>query len=301
MTQLEKLLQKREKERLKKEEIERKIAEKKAEKERLKKIKHKKMLKKKQNRRAYVKRRAVQLEERKKNNDKYAYYMVVIMKNKRRIKRIGTTWWKNDALEMYNNAIEENKSSVLCPVEIYETADGRPINGSSTIDMKFEIMLVEKVGKDEEKVKKFRNEDGKLIDNVIVDSDYKIVAKHDWLVEEKFSVYGYHPKKQRKDAHFVLNEMLLKDYGRDNTKRVFIYKNKLVIQYDSDFDFVTCKTEGEAERLYDILEKAVKKDKKNKFILFTDKLSRGMSTWIINELEKKTGWRRESCKRIHVL
>lgn len=301
MTQLEKILKRREEERLKKEEKERIKAEKKAEKERLKKIEHKKKLRKKQNKRAYKKRREAQLEERRKNHDKFAYYMIVIMKNRKRVKRIGTTWWKTDAYNIYNNAIEENESSVICPVEIHETANGIPVDGSSTIDIKYEIMIVEKIGKDEDKVKKFKNEDGKFIDNVIIDSDYKIIAKHNWLVEEKYSVYGFHPKKQRKDAHYILEEMLLKNSCRDNTKRVFLYNNKIVIQYDTDFDFITCKTDKEAERLYDILEKNVKKQKKNKFILFTDKLNKNMTTWFLNEMEKKTGWTREACKRIHAL
>lgn len=301
MTQLEKILKRREEEIAKKAEKERIKAEKKAEKERIKKIEHKKKLRKKQNRRAYLKRRSVELEERKKKNDKFAYYMVVIMKNMKRIKRIGTTWWKTDAYDMYNKAIEENEAAVICPVEICETTNGVAKNGSSTIDMEYEIMLVEKVGEDEEKVRKFKNEEGKFIDNVIVDCDYTILAKHPWLVEEKFSVYGFHPKKQRKDAHYILNEMLLKDTCRDNVKRVFLYNNKMVIQYDNDFDFITCKTDKEAERLYGIMEKKITKLKKNKYILFTDKLNKKMSTWFLNEMEKKTGWSREACKRIHAL
>ena len=147
MTQLEKILKKREEERLKKEEKERIKAEKKAERERLKKIEHKKKLRKKQNKRAYKKRRAVQLEERRKKHDKFAYYMIVIMKNKKRIKRIGTTWWKTDAYEIYNKAIEENEASVLCPVQIHETTDGIAIDGNLTRDMKYQIMIFEKVRK----------------------------------------------------------------------------------------------------------------------------------------------------------
>ena len=299
MTQLEKLLKRREEDRLKKLERERIKAEKKAEREKIKKLARKKMLKSKQNKRAYKKRRAIILKEKAKNNDKYAYYMVVIMKNGKRVKRIGTTWWRNDAFDMYNEAVEENHSSVLCPLKIVETTYGKAQDGKYTKSMKYEIMIVEKVGEEEDKVSKFRDEEGKFIDNVITDSDYKIIAKDEWLVEEKFSVYGYHPKKNKKDAHFILNEMVLKDACRDNVKRVFLFHDKIVIQYDTDFDFIVCKTKDDAERLYDILEKKVIKLKKNKFILFTDKLTKFMTTWFLNEMEKKTGWRRDLCKGLY--
>ena len=302
MTQLEKILKRREEERLRKEEKARIKEEKRLAKEEEKKKKHKKALRKRQNRRAYKKRRAVELEERKQKGDKFAWHMVVIMKNQKRVKRLGATWWKTDAFQIYSDAIEENKASVLCPVEIHETDTKLQKKGVSSIDMKYEILVVQKTNTPEDNVKKFRNEEGKFIDNVIVDNEnYKIIAKHDWLVEEKFNVYGFHPKKARKDAHYILNEMLLKDSCRDNVKRVFTFNNKLVIQYDTDFDFVTCKTDEEAERLYTILEKNVNKPKKNKFILFTGKLNKHLSTWFLNELEKKTGWERESCKRIHGL
>jgi hypothetical protein len=180
MTQLEKMLKRREEERIKKEEKERIKAEKKAEKERLKKIEHKKKLRKKQNKRAYKKRREIQLEERRKNNDKFAYYMIVIMKNRKRVKRIGTTWWKTDAYNIYNNAIEENESSVICPVEIHETTNGVSIDGSSTIDIKYEIMIVEKIGKDEDKIKKYG---ARYLKRRIIDNIETILAQQ--LLEEK--------------------------------------------------------------------------------------------------------------------
>lgn len=302
MTQLEKILKKREEEKLRKEEKARIKEEKRLAKEKEKKERHKKVLKKRQNKRAYKKRRAAQLEERREKGDKYAWHMVVIMKNGKRIKRLGATWWKTDAYKIYSEAIEENEKNVLCPVKIHETDTKLQKKGVSSINMKYEILIVQKTNNPEDNVKKFRNEDGKLIDNIIVDNEnYKIIAKHDWLVEETFNVYGFHPKKERKDIHFILDEMVLKNSCRDNVKRVFIFNNKVVIQYDSDFDFITCKTDDEADRLYTILEKKVNKPKKNKFILFTGKLNKHLSTWFLNELEKKTGWERESCWRIHGL
>lgn len=302
MTQLEKAVKKLEEKKLKQLEKERIKEEKRIAKEEEKKKKHKKLLKKRQNQRAYKKRRAVELEERKSKGDKFAWHMVVIMKNGKRIKRLGATWWKTDAYKIYSDAIEENEKTVLCPVKIHETSEKQQKKGVSSINVKYEILLVQKTNNPENNVKKFRNDDGKLIDNIIVDDDsYKIIAKHDWKIEEKFNVYGFHPEKGRKDIHFILDDLLLKNVCRDNIKRVFTYNNKVVIQYDSDFDFITCKTDDEADRLYTILEKTVNKPKKNKFILFTGKLNRHLSTWFLNELEKKTGWERETCKRINRL
>lgn len=298
MTNLERAVKKMQEYKAKLAQKEKEKAEKKKQREKDKKeakrIAHKKKLKVKQNRRAYLKRRAVILEEKKKNHDKYAYYMVVIMYNHKFKRSIARRWWRNDAYEDYYNAIEKNQAEVLCPLEVREITNGGVKNGKDTYKAKYEIMIIEKITGEDDKVSKFRDGEGKFIENEIVDSDYKIIAKHDWLLEEKFIVGGYHPLKDKKDAHFILNEILLKDNCRDNIKRLFTYKRLLVIQYDTDFDYIVCKSNKEAERLYDILEKMVNKMKVGKYILFTNKLSRHMSTWMLNELEMKNGRSRKS-------
>ena len=91
--------------------------------------------------------------------------------------------------------------------------------------------------------------------------------------------------------------MLLKDVSHDNIKRVFVFYNKFVIQYDGDFDFVTCKSKREADRLYMLMEKCITKLKLNKYILFTDRLTSYMTLWFVNEMVKKTGWSRNACAR----
>ena len=66
-----------------------------------------------------------------------------------------------------------------------------------------------------QQINSFRNKSGKFIPNIIIDDEnYTIIAKHEWLVEETFNVYGYHPVKDRKTFDFVLNEMVLKDCER---------------------------------------------------------------------------------------
>ena len=68
--------------------------------------------------------------------------------------------------------------------------------------------------------------------------------------------------------------------------------NKLIIHRDSDFDFVLCKNKNECLRLYNALESNI--NKKNKFVIFSGYLVDSRKTWLYNELEKKTGWDRET-------
>ena len=77
--------------------------EKEEEKKRLKKIEHKKKLRKKQNRRAYKKRRKIELDKRKSMGDEYGYYSVYITKNRKKIRFVGSSWWKTDDYKIYND------------------------------------------------------------------------------------------------------------------------------------------------------------------------------------------------------
>lgn len=280
-------------------ERERKKKEKEEEKKRIAREKRNKRKKKMYNRRAYLKRRKIQIKQHEKNGDVYGFHMVVIMKNGKRIKSLGSAWWSLKAFEIYNNAIEKNRKEVKFPVEIYETNEKKQKQAKRSIKVNYEIMIIKKITDEESNVSHFRDEDGKFIECVIKDdTSYKIIAKDKWYVEETFNVYGYHPYKNRKTYDFIKNEMLLKDNEYDNIKRVFHFNHRLIIQNDTDIDIVTCKTPKEAERLHNALEKDLS-GKTN--IFFTGKLKRNLSSWILNEIEKKTGWSRQVCLKNHSL
>ena len=218
------------------------------------------------------------MQERKEKGDKKAYHMVVIMKNYKRKKRLGFSWWMTDAYDMYNKAIEENQATVKFPVQIHEGNEKRQKDGERSINATYEIMILQRTPEGQQ-INSFRNKSGKFIPNIIIDDEnYTIIAKHEWLVEETFNVYGYHPVKDR---------------------NIFSFNNRVLIQYDSDIDIITCKTASDAKRLYSELKKATDG---NKFLIFTEGMtSKNISTWVLNKLEEKTGWKRSSCKRIHTL
>lgn len=298
-SRLEKLLEQRKlkEERLK--EKERRKLEKKKEKEMLIKKRHKQKLKKKQNQKYYAKIKELKATERNEKGDKRAYHMVVIMKNHKKIKRIGASWWMTDAYNIFNEAIKKNRTEIKYPIQISESNEKKQKEGKRSSSTIYEIMILQRTPNNQA-VTEFRNNDGKFIINRIIDSnDYTIIAKELWLVEETFNVYGFHPIKDRKNFDFILNNMLLKDINDNDVRRVFVFNNRVIIQYNNDIDIITCKTSSEAIRLHDTLQKNTINIKN---IIYTGRVrSKQIASWVLNKIEEKTGWKRTSCSRIHTL
>lgn len=286
---LKRLLEIEEERKRKKEERERLKKEKEKEKKRLKRLERRKKTAKKNNRKNYLKRRQVELDRRKEMGDEYAYFSVYITKNRKKVRYVGASWWKTDAYKIYSEAIEKNRQKAVFPITV---ATNRKGGAHETIDVKYEILLVKKTKDGEDTVKAFRNEDGKFVDNVIEDwENHVIVDKDDWFVEETFGIYGYHPKKDKKTYTFILENLLLnnEDVGEE-MRRVMVYKNKVIIQYLEDFDFITCYDNDQAKKMYDMLEKDITKLKK-KYIVFMGETT--SEKWI-DKIEEKTGWNRNS-------
>lgn len=296
---LEILLEKRRKKEERLKEKEKIKKEKELLKKQLKKEKRKKRLKQKQNKKYYNKIKEERLREREKKGDKRAYHMVVIMKNHKRIKRIGASWWMTDAYQIYNDAITKNRNEVVYPIQISESNEKKQKQGERASKTLYEIMIIQRTPNNQI-VTEFRNKDGKFIPNTIIDSnDYTIIAKDEWFVEETFNVYGFHPIKDRKDFKFILNNILIPNKDYYDVKRVFVYNNRVIIQSNDDIDIITCKTTNEAVRLHDTLQK---KTADIKYIVYTGKVkSKQISAWVLNKIEEKTGWKRHSCSRIHTL
>ena len=292
MKSLARLQKEAEEKRKRKEERERKKKEKELEKQEKKKIAHKKKLKQKQNKRCYAKRRAKELELRKKNGDEHAYFTVLLTKNRKRIKRIGAAWWKTDAYKIYNEAIEKNNSTVKFPIKY------RDKSNTKSQPVIYEIVIMKKVNENDETIARFRNSSGKFVDNIIVDKiQHIIVAKSEWLMEETFNVYGYHPLKDRKNYDLILNDSILNNIEEKyDIRTIMTYKNKLLINYIDDFDFVTCRNSEEAQRLYVKIEKDTPKIYK-KNVLFLGEVSKNRTHVIVDKMVEKTGWSRQSCMK----
>lgn len=295
---LKRLLEIEEERKRKKEERINKKAEKEALKKEERRKKRIKKLRHQQNQRYYAKKKKAASEKRKKLGDVRKYCMILLTKNKKRVMKMGSAWWRTDAQKIFNEILEKNRNEVKFPVKIRTMSKGK-IRAENRTDTKWELLIVQKNDKDDDNVTQFRNDDGKFVDVQIIDkTEYKIIAREEWFVEEKFNVYGYHPKKDRKDYTFILNELFLKKIDKiHDVLRVNVLVNKVIISHSEDFDFIICKNHEEAERLYDTLQNDKLLSKNKNVIFFGDIVGIEQKKLMYNKMEEKTGWDRSLCKK----
>ena len=263
----------------------------KAEKEKMKKEERKKArskrLLKKRNARYYAKRKAAREEYHKSMGDEKGTFSIYLMKDGKRTKFFGYRRYKVAALQLYHEILQKNNEAVQFPQKY--------VKSSKKIKKHvYELVLVKKLDEDDtDNTTLLRNKDGKFIENYLVDApSHKILDKNEWLIEETFHVYGFDPIRERKNFDYIYNNIILKNTSIYS--RILVYNNKLIHHYDDDFDMVICKSPSQAIELYDMIEKMID-TKKIPTIFFMGKISGSMSTWILNEIEKKTGWPRSKC------
>ena len=263
----------------------------KAEKEKMKKEERKKArskrLLKKRNAHYYAKRKAAREEYHKSMGDEKGTFSIYLMKDGKRTKFFGYRRYKVAALQLYHEILQKNNEAVQFPQKY--------VKSSKKIKKHvYELVLVKKLDEDDtDNTTLLRNKDGKFIENYLVDApSHKILDKNEWLIEETFHVYGFDPIRERKNFDYIYNNIILKNTSIYS--RILVYNNKLIHHYDDDFDMVICKSPSQAVELYDMIEKMID-TKKIPTIFFMGKISGSMSTWILNEIEKKTGWPRSKC------
>lgn len=255
-----------------------------------KKARSKRLLKKR-NARKYAKRKKALDEYRKLMGDEKGTFSIYLMKNGKRVKFFGRKRFKNSAVGLYFNLLKKNREEVTFKQTIVK-------NYGKYVENKYELVLVKKLSPEESNnVTLLRNNDGKFIENYLVDAPtHKILDKNEWLIEETFNVYGFDPQKERKDFKFIYDNIILKPQTNAYS-RLFVYRNKVIHHYDYDFDMIRCKDTKQAIKLYDTIESMIDK-KKYPNIFFMGKLSGTSVEWVISEIQKKTGWTRNKCKAL---
>lgn len=245
-----------------------------------------------QNQKYYTRKKHTLEVERMKLGDENGFFSIYITQDRQRIVWVGSARWKSDAYALYNVALEMNRENTMVPVENRIESGGA--NSRKTI---YELIMVKKTKEGEDSIVQFRDDNGKFIDNIITDSnEHVIVTKDKWFVEETFHVYGYHPRKDRKDANFIYENIIMTNLRADgDPKRIRMFANKLIIETFDNFDLVIAKSREECQRLYHAIQKRSILEKQNQ-VVFTGNVPNMMKTTILDKIQEKTGWPRSICK-----
>lgn len=280
-----KYIRQKRKEKKKREEAEKKAKEKarlKKEKERLKEKNKKPVGRPKK--RGPKKKRKKKTEIIKKSPGRHALlpfnYKIISCRNGIQNKFIGKYRTIEDAYNVFNELKFNDKNIIFQSVI---TGDDKMKN---SVD---EYIIIEKT---DSKPNVLRNEYGKLVEQNVNKDGWVIIDKFRYKREETFWVYGYNSKNDRKTFLWVYNNLVVNDSDGFNFKRVFLYKNKLIIKDDiENIEMVLCKDVSDAVRMYNKIEEWVKIDK-NKQILFLGDFSDigDRRRKLEDELIKLTGW-----------
>lgn len=223
-------------------------------------------------------------------DEKIGYRIIITSQNKIMLCVYNTPNKKN-ALTAFNTILVENNKKVRFPVR-YSSRDHK------LIPSKYELLLMKTKNDDESLEPLLRNEFGKLVPHATNSTKMIIYKKEEYLFEETFWVYGMNPKFQRKDFNYILNEFVLSELPdvKYPVKRVVIYRNKLIIEDDSDFEMIICKCINDAARLYTELEKEINK-LKLKSVFFGGIAMGPTKDRLEDKIREKTGWNEKKIRR----
>ena len=209
-------------------------------------------------------------------------YKIISCRNGVQNKFIGRYRDIKEAYDVFN-ALKTQDTNVIFPSNI---------TGVHQIENSVdEYILIEK---NEDKTSTLlRNEYGKFVEQTTNKNGWIIIDKFRYKREEEFWVYGYNSRNDRKTFLWIYNNLIISDlYGNLDFKRIFLYKNKIVIKNDAnEIDLVLCKDESDAVRFYNKTEEWIKRDKIKQVLFMGDYSSiSDRRRKLEDELIALTGW-----------
>lgn len=209
-------------------------------------------------------------------------YKIISCRNGVQNKFIGRYREIKEAYDVFN-ALKTQDNNVIFPSNI---------TGIHQIENSIdEYILIEK---NEDKTSTLlRNEYGKFVEQTTNKNGWIIIDKFRYKREEEFWVYGYNSKNDRKTFLWIYNNLIISDlYDNLDFKRIFLYKNKIVIKNDAnEIELVLCKDESDAVRFYNKTEEWIKRDKIKQVLFMGDYSSiSDRRRKLEDELIALTGW-----------
>ena len=209
-------------------------------------------------------------------------YKIISCRNGVQNKFIGRYRDIKEAYDVFN-ALKTQDNNVIFPSNI---------TGIHQIENSVdEYILIEK---NEDKTSTLlRNEYGKFVEQTTNKNGWIIIDKFRYKREEEFWVYGYNSRNDRKTFLWIYNNLVISNlYDNLDFKRIFLYKNKIIIKNDAnEIELVLCKDESDAVRFYNKTEEWIKRDKIKQVLFMGDYSSiSDRRRKLEDELIALTGW-----------
>lgn len=221
--------------------------------------------------------------------DELGRFVIFFTKNQQRYSTYAWYDWKLPCFKAYKELIEKNREDMVCPIVYGANATKK----NARID-KYEILIKKKVDPEKENNEStFRDEFGSSVTIKTDDPEWLIISKDVWYVEEDFYLYGYHPKYDRKNAKWVIDNVIMKNVSDYNMCAIFMWKRYLIFDNDNDFTFLVTKSNSETVRLYNILY-----DRFNDVegLYFMGNIAKSSVRKWLDKIQEKTGWSEHTVK-----
>lgn len=220
-------------------------------------------------------------------------YHIITTSLGKQLQDIYSSQFEEYAYQHFTKFIKESNEKVIFPVRWLRTKDC-----NTFVPADYKLMIIKKKDLGEDEVRQFRDEYGKFVDYEASNKEWIIIEIGSYDVEEKFWVYGYNPKNDRKDFMFIFDKFIACTANdKLQFKNVVVYKNKVLIDSVTETNMVICKNHSDAIRMYNMLDELCTK-KKYKFIIFGGDETSTIHTrdWV-DKIIELTGWSYDKIRR----
>ena len=200
-------------------------------------------------------------------------YQIILTENDKKVKTLYTYNREYDALYRFTNV--SNKEVLFPKKQVYKNKVLTEVN--------YHVLLLKKRG-DGDKGITIRDKYGKLLETFTGDSDWVVLGRSEYNMEEQFSVTGANRKLNLQE---IINYVLLSKLSDKNPKQVVILNNKIVVE-GITLNMITCKDVNEAVRLYNKIRVHCYDNKVKNIIFFGSVPKQNKKEWY-KKIHEQTG------------
>ena len=196
-------------------------------------------------------------------------YHIITANNGVQIEDVYSAVTVKKAIEKMMQLKKEYSSGVEFPVKYISSRKEKTFT-----EARYSLIVIKKREESDPKIGIARDESGIMVEYETDNDKWLFIDETEYLVEEKFWVYGYNPKTDRKDYRFIFDK-IIKSYHGDkyHMKQIVVFKNKLLVGMVDRTEIILCKNKSDAIRLYNKIEQEVK-DKGMKYVFFNGEITR---------------------------